>query len=100
MMRNILVDYARNRKAAKRGGGAQRLTPGAHQPAVDLVALDDALKLARLDGRQGRLIELRYFDALSIDGTAEVMGVSPATVKREWATTRAWLERELRNART
>jgi RNA polymerase sigma factor (TIGR02999 family) len=106
MMRNILVDYARNRLAAKRGGGAQRLSletefAPAHQREIDLVALDDALtKLASLDAEQSRLIELRYFGGLSIEETAEVMGVSPATVKREWATARAWLQHELKSRRT
>lgn len=101
MMRHILVDYARNRLAAKRGGGAQRLTletefAPARQPEIDLVALDDALtKLASLDPQQGHLIELRFFGGLSIEETASVMGISPATVKREWATARAWLQREL-----
>jgi len=103
MMRRILVDYARNRQAAKRGGGAQRITletefAPAHQPEVDLVALDDALnKLAALDAQQSQLIELRYFGGLSIEETAEIMGISPATVKREWATAKAWLQRELKN---
>ncbi len=104
MMRNILVDYARNRLAAKRGGGAPRLTldtdvAPASQPPIDLVALDDALnKLATLDAKQSRLVELRFFAGLSIEETAAVIGVSPATVKREWATARAWLQRELRKA--
>ena len=102
IMRNILVDYARNRLAAKRGGGARRVSletefGPARQPEIDLLALDDALnKLARLDEQQGRLVELRYFGGLSIEETAEVMGISPATVKREWATARAWLQRELK----
>jgi RNA polymerase sigma factor (TIGR02999 family) len=102
MMRNILVDYARNRLAAKRGGGAQRVNletefGPARQPEVDLLALDEGLKkLASLDAQQSRLVELRYFGGLSIEETAEVMGVSPATVKREWATARAWLQRELK----
>jgi len=104
MMRHILVDYARNRLAAKRGGGAQRLTLDTglampQQPETDLVALDDALtKLASLDAQQGRLIELRFFGGLSIEEAATVMGISPATAKREWATARAWLQRELKKA--
>lgn len=101
MMRHILVDHARGRLAAKRGAGAPRLSldpevalPEKHE--VDLVALDDALnRLAALDGEQSRLIELRFFGGLSIDETAVVMGISPATVKREWATARAWLRREI-----
>jgi RNA polymerase sigma factor (TIGR02999 family) len=102
MMRNILVDYARNRLAAKRGGGAQRVSLEtefglARRAEVDLLALDEALKkLAGLDAQQGRLVELRYFGGLSIEETAEVMGISPASVKREWATARAWLQRELK----
>lgn len=104
MMRNILVDYARNRFAAKRGGGAQRVSLEtefgiARQPEIDLLALDESLqKLARLDAEQSRLVELRYFGGLSIEETAEVMGISPATVKREWATARAWLQRELKRS--
>jgi RNA polymerase sigma factor (TIGR02999 family) len=102
LMRHILVDHARNRLAAKRGGGAERLSLEVdvalvQKPQVDLVALDAALdKLAALDADQSRLIELRFFGGLSIEETAAVMGVSPATVKREWTTARAWLQRELR----
>ena len=102
LMRHILVDHARNRLAAKRGAGAPRLsldpelTP-AEKPGIDLVALDDALsKLSALDSQQGRLIELRFFGGLSIEEAAVVLGVSPATVKREWVTARAWLRRELK----
>ena len=102
MMRHILVDHARYRLAAKRGGGAPRLTlevdVALEQRAdVDLIALDAALeKLAALDSQQSRLIELRFFGGLSIEETAVVMGVSPATVKREWMTARAWLRREMK----
>ncbi len=102
MMRHILVDHARNRLAAKRGAGAPRLSLDAEigvpqKPEVDLVALDDALnRLTSLDPQQGRIIELRFFGGLSIEETAVVMGISPATVKREWATARAWLQRELK----
>lgn len=101
MMRHILVDHARNRAAAKRGGGAPQLSLDPEialprKPEMDLVALDKALnKLASLDAEQGRMIELRFFGGLSIEETAVVMGRSPATVKREWATARAWLKREL-----
>jgi RNA polymerase sigma factor (TIGR02999 family) len=101
MMRHILVDHARRRLAAKRGAGVPRLSldpemmlPQKHK--MDLVALDDALnRLAALDREQSRLIELRFFGGLSIEETAVVMGISPATVKREWATARAWLKREI-----
>jgi RNA polymerase sigma factor (TIGR02999 family) len=102
MMRHILVDHARNRQAAKRGAGVPRLSldpelAPVQERELDLLALDDALdKLATLDPQQGRLIELRFFGGLSVEETAVVMGVSPATVKREWATGRAWLGRELK----
>jgi RNA polymerase sigma factor (TIGR02999 family) len=102
LMRHILVDHARNRMAAKRGGSAPRLVldpelAPAQNPEIDLVALDDALgRLSTLDPQQGRLIELRFFGGLSIEETAVVLGVSPATVKREWATARAWMRRELK----
>ncbi len=104
VMRQILVDHARRRLRAKRGGAAPRLSlettmVKTQKREVDLVSLDDALsKLAALDPEQGRLVELRFFAGLSIDETAEVMGISPATVKREWATARAWLQLELKNA--
>ncbi|HTW24932.1 MAG TPA: ECF-type sigma factor [Candidatus Baltobacteraceae bacterium] len=102
LMRHILVDHARNRRAAKRGAGAPRLAlepelAPAHERSVDFIALDDALgKLAALDAQQVRLIELRIFAGLSIEDTAVVLRISPATVKREWVTARAWLRRELR----
>jgi RNA polymerase sigma factor (TIGR02999 family) len=101
-MRHILVDHARNRMAAKRGGSAPRLVldpelAPAQNPEIDIVALDDALgRLSTLDPQQGRLIELRFFGGLSIEETAVVLGISPATVKREWATARAWMRRELK----
>jgi RNA polymerase sigma factor (TIGR02999 family) len=106
LMRHILVDHARNRAAAKRGAGAPRLTldPDVALPQerdVDLIALDDALnQLAALDPQQSRLVELRFFGGLSIEEASVVLGVSPATVKREWATARAWLQREMRNKET
>jgi RNA polymerase sigma factor (TIGR02999 family) len=102
LMRHILVDHARNRLAAKRGAGAPRLTldPKIALPQnreVDLVALDDALKrLASLDPQQSRMIELRFFGGLSIQDTSVVLGISPATVKREWTTARAWLQRDMK----
>src|SRR5712692_912423 len=102
LMRHILVDHARSRLAAKRGAGAPRLSldPGIalpERPEMDLVALDDALNvLANLDPQASRMVELRFFGGLSIEETAVVLGVSPATVKREWATARAWLQREMR----
>lgn len=102
LMRHILVDHARNRLAAKRGAGAPKLAldpelAPAEKSELDLVALDDALgKLAALDPQQGRLVELRFFGGLSIEEAAIVLGVSPATVKREWAVARAWLRREMK----
>jgi len=104
MMRRILVDHARRRNAIRRGAGAHKVTLDEALAAgdggeVDLVALDDALdRLAGLDPDQGRLVELRFFGGLTIEETAEGMGTSPATVKREWATARAWLFRELKPA--
>ena len=103
-MRRVLVDHARARLAAKRGGDHQRITigdafdvadPDPHGDA-DVLALHEALeRLAQLDAEQARLVELRYFGGLTIEETAEVLRVSPATVKREWALARAWLKREL-----
>lgn len=101
-MRHILVDHARGRLAAKRGGGVTRLALDAEvsvaeKPTIDLVELDDALgKLAELDAQQVRVIEMRFFGGLSIEETAVVLDVSSATVKREWVTARAWLRRELK----
>lgn len=101
MMRRILVDHARARHAARRGGGVPDLTfedelnPG-KSIDVDLVELDDALEaLAELDPEGSRIIELRYFGGLTIPETAEVLGTSASTVKREWSAARAWLFREL-----
>ena len=99
LMRRILVDHARARHAAKRGGGATRVTLSdapAVEETTDVLALHEALdRLAALDPDQARLVELRWFGGFSIEETGEVLGVSPATVKREWAIARAWLHREL-----
>ena len=102
LMRWILVDYERNRRAAKRGAGATRVTldpsVAAHSQDrdVDLLALDEALdRLAKLDRQQGQIIELRYFGGLTIEDTSEFLGISPATAKRSWASARAWLLREM-----
>ena len=101
MMRRILVDYARDLRRAKRGGGALRvsLSDVAQVPlerAADLVALDDALTaLEMFDPRKGRVVELRYFGGLSIEETAAALDVSAATVRRDWSLARAWLYREL-----
>ena len=105
LMRRILVDHARRRLADKRGGDVQRLSIGDVDPPnpesesahdVDLLTLHDALeRLAALDPKQERLVELRYFSGLTVEETAEALGVSPATVKREWTFARAWLRHEL-----
>ena len=100
-MREILIEHARGRGARKRGGGAVRLTlddvtaPVA-APSIDVLALDEALqRLARLDERHARVVELRYFGGLSVEETAAALDLSPATVKRAWTLARAWLYREL-----
>lgn len=104
-MRNVLVDYARRRRAAKRGGGVADLPIEAADelPEVrddEILAVHDALaRLEELDPRQGKVVELRYFAGLSVPETAEVLDISPATVKREWATARVWLQREIERAR-
>jgi len=101
LMRQILVDFARKRHASKRGASNLTLTLNEavavpNNRTLHLVALDDALQgLAALDARQSHIVELRFFGGLSIDETSEALGVSPATVKREWTSARAWLYREL-----
>ena len=100
-MRRILVSYARQHLAAKRGGHRHRLTldeamGAAQQREVDLIALDEAMtNLEAIDPQQSRIIELRFFGGLSVEETAQVIGVSPATVKREWTMARAWLHRRM-----
>ncbi len=106
LMRRILVDYARRRNFEKRGGGAfavalEEAEGVASGRDTDLVALDDALKsLAAFDERKSQIVELRFFGGLSVEETAEVVGVSPRTVMREWALAQAWLLRELNRADT
>jgi RNA polymerase sigma factor (TIGR02999 family) len=101
IIRRILVDHARNRHYAKRGGGAVHVPmdeakAGAHEPGVDVLALDDALvSLFKIDTRKGRVVELRYFGGLSVAETAEALGISPETAKRDWKMAKAWLLREL-----
>ena len=110
-MRQILVERARRRRAAKRGGNPVRVTLDEHLPAdagafhpagagrpgdIDVLALDEALtRLAAIDPAQSRIVELRYFGGLTIEETAEALRSSPATVKRVWAAARAWLRREM-----
>ena len=100
-MRRILIDSARKHAAAKRGGPQEKLSLDevadiALEPDINLLKLDEALnELAKIDLRQSRIVELRYFGGLTIEETAEVISVSPATVKREWMMARAWLHQEL-----
>src|SRR5229473_5703875 len=101
LMRSILVDHARSYAYAKRGGGARKIALDeamivSQQRAAEVVALDDVLKeLADFDPQQSRIVELRFFGGLTIEETAEALDLSPATIKREWNTARAWLYREL-----
>ena len=103
-MRQILVQRARARKAAKRGGAPDRVTldeslMATEPPGVDVLALDEALtRLAALDPEQARIVELRYFGGLTVEEAADVVGISPATVKRQWAMARAWLKRAVETA--
>lgn len=101
MMRRILVNHAVARRTAKRGGGVERVALDDaidffDDRDVDLVSLDDALNdLSEMDPEQAKIVELRFFGGLTIDETAEVLEVSPSTVKREWAMAKAWLHREI-----
>ena len=102
LMRRVLLDYSRSHQAAKRGGSVnkvylQEAVIGSNSRPADVVALDEALvRLAEFDPQQARLVELRFFGGLSIEETAGVLGISPATVKRNWNVAKAWLARELR----
>ena len=102
VMRHILVDHARARATGKRGGEAERIAledaiSFSNEPDVDLLALDEALKqLAEFDEQQSRIVELRFFGGLTIEETAHVVGISSATVKREWAMAKSWLFRKLK----
>ena len=101
LMRRVLIDYARGAARDKRGAGVNVTSLDGHDvaapgTAVDIVALDEALtKLAALDPRQSQVVELRFFGGLSVEETAEVLAISPATVKREWAMAKAWLHQQL-----
>lgn len=104
LMREILVQYARRKKAAKRDGGYKLPLEDAFAVAqsrsIDLIALDDALThLSKLDPQQSRIVELRFFSGLSVEETALVLGVSPATVKRHWSTARVWLYDQITRTR-
>lgn len=104
-MRQILVNYAERRQAARRGGGAPHVAldervgefnPLTHEAAVEVLALHEALgRLAELNERQARVVEARFFGGLDLEGTAQAVGISLATVKRDWALASAWLHREL-----
>ncbi len=104
LMRRILVDYARTRHYAKRGGGAQPVSleqsPAVSPaPSTDLVAVDDALKaLTKIDDRKAQVVELRFFGGLTVEESAEVLKVSPETVRRDWKLAKVWLLRELSGA--
>jgi RNA polymerase sigma-70 factor, ECF subfamily len=105
LMRRILLDYSRRHQAAKRGGNVEKVfleeafITSKTRPA-DVVALDEALtRLAAIDAKQARLVELRFFAGLNIEETAGVLEVSPATVKRNWTVAKAWLARELSKLR-
>jgi RNA polymerase sigma factor (TIGR02999 family) len=101
LMRRVLVDYARQRGRDKRGAGVAVVSLDEHavaaQPAVDIVRLDEALaQLEAVDPQQSRVVELRFFAGLTVEETAEVLSISPATVKRDWATAKLWLYNELK----
>jgi RNA polymerase sigma-70 factor (ECF subfamily) len=104
LMRRILVDHARSKKRAKRGGSDIRVSfneANAFAPGqdLDIVALDEALaRLAEVDEQQSRIVELRFFSGLTVEETAEVLSISPATVKRDWSMAKAWLHREISGA--
>jgi RNA polymerase sigma-70 factor (ECF subfamily) len=101
VMRHILIDHARSRRYGKRGAGAQHIPLDdvavvGGQRAAELVALDDALtRLATVDPRKSQIVELRFFGGLTVDETAEVMKLSPITIKREWRSAKAWLQSEI-----
>lgn len=106
IIRRILVDHARNRMYAKRGGGAVQVPIdeallSASSRGVDVIALDEALaSLSKIDARKGRVVELRYFAGLSVEETAEVLSISAETAKRDWKMAKAWLLRELTGDKT
>ena len=101
IIRRILVDHARSRGYAKRGGNAEHVPLddvllGAHARGIELLALDEALdSLSKIDRRKARVVELRYFGGLNLEETAEVLGISPETAKRDWKMAKAWLFAEL-----
>jgi RNA polymerase sigma-70 factor, ECF subfamily len=102
-MRHILVDHARTQAREKRGGGAQKLSfdeaiSFSKEKEVDLLSLDEALRdLAEIDEQQGKIVELRFFGGLTVEETAVVLQISPATVKRDWRIAKAWLFKRMRD---
>jgi RNA polymerase sigma-70 factor (ECF subfamily) len=105
LMRQILIDSARRHRSAKRGRDFEQVSLEEHRDFLplerseELLALDEALqRLAKMNPRQSRIVELRYFGGLSVEETAKALGVSPITVKRDWATARAWLRAELKDS--
>ena len=103
VMRHVLVDYARSRRALKRGGDYCRLSLdeaaiSSEEKDADLLSLNEALNtLAAIDAQQSRVVELRVFGGLTVEETAEALGISPRTVKREWSMAKAWLHRQIKN---
>jgi RNA polymerase sigma factor (TIGR02999 family) len=103
MMRRVLVDYARSRQYQKRGGDAVQVSLDeelmvSNEQTAEVVALDDALKrLATFDQRKCQIVELRFFAGLSVEEAAQVLDISPATVKRDWTLAKAWLRKEIAN---
>jgi RNA polymerase sigma factor (TIGR02999 family) len=102
VMRHVLVDYARSRKAAKRGGAYCRLsldeaTVSSEEKDADLLSLNEALNhLSEIDPQQSRVVELRVFGGLTVEDTAQALGISPRTVKREWSMAKAWLHQQIK----
>ncbi|HKQ72977.1 MAG TPA: sigma-70 family RNA polymerase sigma factor [Blastocatellia bacterium] len=106
MMRRILVDHAKTKHREKRGGGLEKLSLDdvinlSQERAADLIALDDALdELTRIDERKSRVVELRYFAGFSVEETAQILGVSPDTVMRDWKIAKAWLYQQIKRGET
>lgn len=105
LMRCILIDYARGRQTEKRGRAPQKVPLEetllfSEEQSDELLAIDDALRrLAQIDARQSRIVELRFFGGLTVEETAELLGTSPKTVKRDWSTARAWLYHQVKKGR-
>ena len=106
MMRHILIDHARKKHYAKRGAGAQHVplenvAAAGEQRTLELVALDEALtRLSKIDERKSKIVELRFFGGLTVEEAAEVLKLSPITIKREWRSAKAWLQGEIANSQS